>query len=138
MTVSDMTRALDFYTRVLALQVEGGTTTELAGDPFEQLQGVFGARVRVATLRLGDERLELTEYLAPKGRPMPADSRGNDRWFQHVAIIVSDMERAYARLREHGVAHARPARSACPTGTRARRTSRRSTSAIRTATSWKF
>ena len=37
---------------------------------------------------------------------MPADSRGNDRWFQHVAIIVSDMGRAYARLRDHGVTHA--------------------------------
>ena len=37
---------------------------------------------------------------------MPADSRGNDRWFQHVAIIVRDMDRAYARLREHGVVHA--------------------------------
>ena len=104
MTVSDMARALDFYTRVLPFTLE--TDQELSGRSIEQLQGVFGARVRVATLRLGDERLELTEYLAPKGRPMPADSRGNDRWFQHVAIIVSDMQRAYATLREHGVAHA--------------------------------
>jgi catechol 2,3-dioxygenase-like lactoylglutathione lyase family enzyme len=37
---------------------------------------------------------------------MPADTRANDLWFQHVAIIVSDMDRAYARLREHLVAHA--------------------------------
>jgi catechol 2,3-dioxygenase-like lactoylglutathione lyase family enzyme len=104
MTVSDMTRALDFYTRVLPFVME--TDEELAGRSIEQLQGVFGARVRVATLRLGDERLELTEYLTPKGRPMPVDSRGNDRWFQHVAIIVSDMGRAYATLRDRGVAHA--------------------------------
>jgi catechol 2,3-dioxygenase-like lactoylglutathione lyase family enzyme len=104
MTVADMTRALDFYTRVLPFTVE--SDEELAGRSIEQLQGVFGARVRVVSLRLGDERLELTEYLTPKGRPMPADSRGNDRWFQHVAIIVSDMGRAYARLREHGVTHA--------------------------------
>jgi catechol 2,3-dioxygenase-like lactoylglutathione lyase family enzyme len=67
---------------------------------------VFGARVRVATLQLGDERLQLEEFLAPAGRPIPADSRSNDRWFQHVAIIVSDMARAYAWLRQHGVAHA--------------------------------
>src|SRR5262249_35026613 len=33
-------------------------------------------------------------------------SRGNDRWFQHVAIIVSDMDKAYARLREQKVQHA--------------------------------
>jgi len=37
---------------------------------------------------------------------MPADSRGNDRWFQHVAIIVRDMPAAYAQLRDRGVAHA--------------------------------
>ncbi|MCI0403849.1 MAG: VOC family protein, partial [Acidobacteria bacterium] len=65
-----------------------------------------GARVRVVRLRLGEEQIELTEFLAPRGRPLPADSRSNDRWFQHIAIIVSDMERAYARLREHKVEHA--------------------------------
>jgi catechol 2,3-dioxygenase-like lactoylglutathione lyase family enzyme len=104
MTVSDMTRAVDFYTRVLPFTKE--FDVEVTGRPWEQLQGVFGARMRIAGLRLGDERLELTEYLAPKGRPMPADSRGNDRWFQHVAIIVRDIDRAYAQLREHGVVHA--------------------------------
>ncbi|NBC00714.1 MAG: glyoxalase [Bacteroidetes bacterium] len=39
------------------------------------------------------------------GRPYPADARSNDQWFQHVAIIVSDMAAAYARLRDHGVTH---------------------------------
>ncbi len=62
--------------------------------------------MRVVRLRLGDETIELTEYLAPKGRPIPVDSRSNDRWFQHFAIIMSDMERAYARLRQHKVQHA--------------------------------
>ena len=58
-----------------------------------------GSRLRVARLRLGDETLELTQYLAPRGRPVPVDSRSNDRWFQHIAIVVADMDRAYARLR---------------------------------------
>ena len=104
MTVSDMARALRFYTEVLPFEQE--YDVEFAGRSWEQLHGVFGARVRVVGLRLGDERLELTEYLAPRGRPYPADTRGNDRWFQHVAVIVSDMAKAYARLRAHGVAHA--------------------------------
>jgi catechol 2,3-dioxygenase-like lactoylglutathione lyase family enzyme len=103
-TVGDMNRALDFYTRVLPF--EKIQDVEVAGDPYDRLYGVFGARMRVVTLALGDERLELTEYRAPRGRPMPPDSRGNDVWFQHVAIIVSDMDRAYAQLRKHGVAHA--------------------------------
>jgi catechol 2,3-dioxygenase-like lactoylglutathione lyase family enzyme len=103
MTVSDMTRAVDFYTRVLPFVRE--FDIEVSGHPWEQLHGVFGARMRIVGLRLGDERLELTEYVAPRGRPMPDDSRGNDRWFQHVAIIVRDMDRAYERLRAHGVVH---------------------------------
>jgi catechol 2,3-dioxygenase-like lactoylglutathione lyase family enzyme len=104
MTVSNMDRALDFYTGALPFRKE--YDVELAGRSWEQLEGVFGARMRVVGLRLGDERLELTEYLTPKGRPIPADSRSNDRWFQHIAIIVRDMDRAYAHLRAHGIAHA--------------------------------
>jgi catechol 2,3-dioxygenase-like lactoylglutathione lyase family enzyme len=57
-------------------------------------------------MRLGDEFIELTEFLAPKGRPAPVDTRANDRWFQHIAIITTDMERAYKRLRENKVEHA--------------------------------
>jgi catechol 2,3-dioxygenase-like lactoylglutathione lyase family enzyme len=63
-------------------------------------------RARTARMRLGDEFLELREYLAPQGRPAPQGARSNDKWFQHVAIIVSDMERAYAHLRQYKVQHA--------------------------------
>jgi len=112
MTVADMDRAVDFYTRVLPFRKI--YESEASGRAWEQLHGVFGARVRVVGLQLGDERLELTEYLAPRGRPMPADTRGNDRWFQHVAIIVRDMDRAYAHLRAHGVAHASTAPQRLP------------------------
>jgi len=104
MTVSDMDRALAFYTEVLAF--ENVSDTEVAGDAWERLQGVFGLRMRICTLRLGAETIELTQYLAPEGRPIPSDWRSNDRWFQHIAIIVSDMEKAYAHLRAHNVRHA--------------------------------
>ena len=112
MTVSDMDRAVDFYSSVLFF--EKVSDVEVAGDEFERLQGVFGARARIVTLRLGDERLELTEYLAPSGRPAPADARSNDRWFQHVAIIVSDMDQAYLWLRRHGVRHVSPSPQRLP------------------------
>jgi catechol 2,3-dioxygenase-like lactoylglutathione lyase family enzyme len=103
-TVSDMERSLDFYQRVLSFEHVGGR--EVTGDAYERLYGVFGLRLRIERLRLGDEYVELMQFLAPKGRPLPVDSRSNDRWFQHVAIIVSDMNRAYAVLREHRVEHA--------------------------------
>ena len=106
LTVSDLDRSLDFYTNVLSFQKV--SEFEAHGTEFEHLQGVFGLRLRRARLRLGDEFIELTEYLAPEGRPVPLDSRSNDRWFQHVALIVSDMDRAYRWLREHKVQHASP------------------------------
>jgi len=103
-TVRDLDRAVAFYTDVLTFRRVA--EWELAGDDFEHVLGVFGARVRVARLELGSEAIELMEFAAPRGRPTPADSRSNDRWFQHVAIIVDDMDRAYAHLRAHGVEHA--------------------------------
>ena len=112
MTVADADRSTAFYTEVLGF--EKLSDVEAWGRAPEALQGVFGLRLRVVRLRLGDEVIELHEYLTPAGRPMPADSRGNDRWFQHVAIIVSDMDRAYARLREHRVRHASPAPQRLP------------------------
>jgi catechol 2,3-dioxygenase-like lactoylglutathione lyase family enzyme len=104
MTVSDMDRSVDFFSNVLTF--EKLSDTEVTGADYEHLEGVFGLRIRVVRMRLGEESIELTQYLAPRGRPIPPDSRSNDRWFQHVAIIVSDMDRAYQRLREHKVEHA--------------------------------
>jgi catechol 2,3-dioxygenase-like lactoylglutathione lyase family enzyme len=112
LTVSDIDRSVDFYTRVLDFIKE--TDDELAGQGVELLHAVPDARVRVVRLRLGEERLQLTQYFAPPGRPAPADSRSNDRWFQHVAIIVSDMDQAYARLREHRVRQASTAPQTLP------------------------
>src|SRR5438477_3590511 len=103
-TVSDMDRAMDFYSKVLTF--EKISDAEVAGESYEHLDGVFGLRIRVVRMRLGDEFIDLTEYLAPKGRPIPVDSRSNDRWFQHIAIIVSDMDKAYAWLRQNKVEHA--------------------------------
>src|SRR6185503_14029243 len=104
MTVSDMDRSVDFFARVLSF--EKVSDVEVAGEDYEHLQGLFGIRMRVVRLKLGEEFITLTEYLAPRGRPIPIDSRSNDRWFQHFAIITSNMERAYDWLRRNKVEHA--------------------------------
>ncbi len=100
-SVSDMDRSVAFYRSVL--HFETVSEQEVAGDAIEHLYGVFGARVRIVTLRLGGETLKLEEFLAPRGRPIPVDSRSNDGWFQHVAIIVRDMDRAFAWLQSQHV-----------------------------------
>jgi hypothetical protein len=87
MTVLDMDQAVDFYSNVLSFKKV--SDVEVLGAEYEQLQGLFGVRLRIVKLQLGNELIELTEYLTPKGRPIPIDSRSNDRWFQHIAIALS-------------------------------------------------
>ena len=91
MTVSDMDRAVEFYS---ALTFQKISDVEVLGEQFEHLEGVFGARMRIVRMQLGKEYLDLTQYLAPPGRPIPVDSQSNDLWFQHIAIVVRDMDQA--------------------------------------------
>ncbi len=104
MVVSDMDRSVDFYSKVLSF--EKTSDVEVFGADYEHLEGLFGVRMRIVRMKLGDEFIELTEFLTPQGRPVRADSRSNDRWFQHIAIIASDMDRAYQVLRENKAKHA--------------------------------
>ena len=111
-TVSDMERALEFYTKVLPFTLV--SQTEVSGESYENLKGLFGIRYRKARLKLGDEEIELTDYLTSGGRLIPEDSKSNDLWFQHVAIVVSNMDSAYARLRKHNVLHVSTAPQTLP------------------------
>ncbi len=112
MTVSDMDRSVDFYTKVLSFKKV--SDTEVLGTEYERLNGLFGVRLRIVKIQLGDESIELTEYLTPKGKPIPIDSHSNDRWFQHIAIVVSDMDTAYQFLRQHKIQHASTAPQRLP------------------------
>ena len=86
--VSNLDRAFAFYTGTLSFEPT---------DPAE-MPGI--------ALQLGQQRVELVERA---GRPVPGDSRSNDLWFQHLAIVVSDIDRAYAAVMRGG---------AIPTATR--------------------
>ena len=86
-TVSDLNRSRAFYSNVLEF-----TETEEKRDP----SGT------IASMRLGEETLLLSAP-AVVGRPLPAAMQPNDRLFEHLAIVVSDMDAAYQRLRDHHV-----------------------------------
>jgi catechol 2,3-dioxygenase-like lactoylglutathione lyase family enzyme len=112
-TVSDMDRSVAFYSDVLTF--EKVADFRVNGPSYDHLEGVFGANMRIVHLRLGEQMLELTQYLSPpEGRPIPVPSRSNDLWFEHTAIVVSDMAKAYQVLQRHQVRQISPAPQTIP------------------------
>jgi catechol 2,3-dioxygenase-like lactoylglutathione lyase family enzyme len=60
-------------------------------------------------MRLGEQQIELTQFISPPDpRPIPVPSYSNDLWFQHFAIVVRDMDAAWAQLRTHHVRQISP------------------------------
>ena len=101
-TVANVDSEVDFFTRVL--QFEKIADFRVVGRAYEMMQGVFNANMRVVLLRLGEQIVELTEYVSPPtGRPIPVPSYSNDAWFEHVAIVVKDMDAAYNALQRNKV-----------------------------------
>lgn len=114
-TVSDLETILPFYQEVLDFEV-------IAIDTFfgEQIASLFGfsqnkPEIRKAILRLGEETIELIDFLNSEcGESIPNDSKSNDLWFQHIAIVTNDMDAAYARLKQQGVTHVSTAPQTLP------------------------
>lgn len=95
LTTAEPEAASAFYRDALGFEEVG--VEERAGEGFARLMGIEGARARVVLLRLGAQDVELVAFARP-GRPYPPGSTASDRWFQHMAIVVSDMRAAHARL----------------------------------------
>jgi catechol 2,3-dioxygenase-like lactoylglutathione lyase family enzyme len=102
-TVSSVDDSEAFYEHVLSFHKSGEAV--LDGRAHEQLEGVPGARTRRVRLDLGADCIELSQPIGGIRRTVPPDSRSNDRWFQHIAIVVRDMDVAYAWLEHNHVTH---------------------------------
>lgn len=101
--VSDMNRSVKFYSEVLRFRKV--SDAELQGTDWEGLYGVFGLHIRRVRMQLGDESIDLIDYLTAGGRSIPEDFSSNDLSFQHIAIVVSDMDSAYKILRKYNIVH---------------------------------
>jgi catechol 2,3-dioxygenase-like lactoylglutathione lyase family enzyme len=112
LTVADLDRELFFYTNTLPFRLI--SIADSSGPDQDALFGLKGTKLRVATLKLGDESITLTAHIGHPGKPIPPDSRSFDHWFQHIAIVVSDMDKAYNRLRESKVKHVSTAPQTLP------------------------
>lgn len=83
MNVSDLPRAVAFYTDVLQFRLVNDSESS-------------------ARLQLGEETLIL-RHPAARSRPIPRDLPSNDQSFQHLAIVVGNIDAAYAQLQKHEV-----------------------------------
>ena len=91
----------DFYCRHLGFEPAGSCTLEPGA--YAALLGLPGSRLKLQRLRLGAETLELSQVLElgpglRPGRAIPADSRSCDLWFQHICIVVADLDAAAAPI----------------------------------------
>ena len=93
--VSDLDRAEDDYVGTFGCSVEHRSDIEPALTGVLCLPPAHGRR---SVLRLGRERIELLEFTDSAGRPYPPGSTSTDLWFQHMAIVVTDMTWAHQRV----------------------------------------
>jgi catechol 2,3-dioxygenase-like lactoylglutathione lyase family enzyme len=101
-TVGDVERATNFFANVL--QFEKMADFRVVGSEYDALVGVFNANMRIVQMKLGEQIIELTQYVSPPtGRFIPVWSNSNDAWFQHMAIVVTDMDAAYKILQDNNV-----------------------------------
>jgi catechol 2,3-dioxygenase-like lactoylglutathione lyase family enzyme len=112
LTVGNLNQESEFFTSVLPFEWVGCWTNAVGVN--DDLYGFHTTEIREAELRLGDEHITLTQHVGNQGAPIPSDSQSNDHWFQHIAIVVHDMDRAYEVLRRHRVKHVSTAPQTLP------------------------
>lgn len=86
--VSDLNRAERFYQDAIGFKTisRGPADPPFGMGPADQV-----------TMQLGLTSIALVRF-AEIGRAYPLESHSDDVWFQHMAIVVSDMDAAYAHL----------------------------------------
>ena len=96
-----MNKALLFYTKVLQFEILLNDTIQ--GNEYSNLVNIKDAVVQIAKLKLGDEKIELIQFIFPDGKAYPEVSHSNDLWFQNIAIITSNLDSAYALLKLNNI-----------------------------------
>jgi catechol 2,3-dioxygenase-like lactoylglutathione lyase family enzyme len=94
LTTADAIRSAAFYEAAFGCRIMA--MERIGGSRFETEMGVSGGASRI-TLSLGREIIELLQFDLP-GAPYPAGASASDLVFQHFAIVVSDMAKAFRNL----------------------------------------
>jgi catechol 2,3-dioxygenase-like lactoylglutathione lyase family enzyme len=92
----DRPRLAAFYRDVLGFGVVGDI--EPIGGEEMHLLGLQGGGLR-QVLSIGSQTVPIDQF-ETAGRAYPAGSDAASLWFQHLALVVSDIAEAHARLRD--------------------------------------
>lgn len=111
-TVSDIERSIDWYTRVLGLELVHRQRQD--NDYTRTIVGIPGAVLEVAQFVVpgvpparSTHMLELVQYIAGAGRrrgPQPT----NDVGVAHLALMVTDIHARHSTMADAGVAFVNP------------------------------
>ena len=115
-TVSDTESAVAFLKKNVDAKVN--YTKEISG---KALQRMFGIRedhnlsLQLTSVSIGTNEVRLLEFDSDlPARKIPFDSKSNDLWFQHIAIVVDDMPAAYEQVHANKVEHVSTAPQTLP------------------------
>lgn len=120
-TVDDLDREVEFFTKILDFKKVNEETWPAAAAA--QLFNIPASKnpVRVATLQLGAESIRLFDFSPSRGSikakqdlDFLEQTRSNDLWFHHIAIVVTNMDSAYQRLLKNHVTHVSTAPQTLP------------------------
>jgi catechol 2,3-dioxygenase-like lactoylglutathione lyase family enzyme len=92
--VDDTEASLHFYCDLLGMRIVG--QSENYGAEQEHLSNVFGAHLRITSLRAGSgPGIELLEYLSPRGgSPFPLDEHANDVIHRQTVLVTKNADQA--------------------------------------------
>jgi len=101
--VSDLEKSVNFYTEVLGFKETRRAT--LQGEWIEKIVGLKDVKAEVAYVlaKDGDLRIELLQYVSPKGEAVSVNSVSNTIGVRHIAFQVEGIYDFAKKLKEKGV-----------------------------------
>jgi catechol 2,3-dioxygenase-like lactoylglutathione lyase family enzyme len=96
--VAALERMAAFYTDVLGFEAVGPVSDDAVLARLLRVE-----RMWVLRMRLGAQEIELSQCF-PAGAAYPAEAGANASCFQHIALLTTDIQAAYGRVKQAGVA----------------------------------
>ena len=101
--VNDLERSVRFYTEILGFSII--RSAFLKGEWIDKIVGLNGVEAHVVYVVApgGGPRIELLQYISPKGDLISENSQPNTPGLRHIALQVDDIQTLYSILKENNV-----------------------------------